>query len=177
MHVSLLAAISIDGFIAPADAENQRSFNWTSQADKAFYVSHIKSADVIVMGAKTFMTFSRYPKHSRWMIYTSRPTEFINPKPDVIRAEGTGKDPQELLAQLQQQGVEKVAICGGASVYQQFIESNLVDTLYITVEPIVFGSGVKLFGDRTSIQSKWSLVKVEKLGEEGTVLLEYSRQL
>ncbi|MDQ5951643.1 MAG: RibD C-terminal domain protein, partial [Patescibacteria group bacterium] len=58
-------------------------------------------------------------------------------------------------------------------VYKQFMEIGLINTLYITIEPIIFGKGVPLFSDALS-QQKLTLQNLEKIGEN-TVLLEYSQ--
>lgn len=168
MHVSLIAATSIDGFIAPVGVE--RSFEWTSAEDKQFYVSMLKKSDAIVMGSKTFKTFSRYPKGSRWIIYTSSPESFENRKTSVMQSEGTNESPKELIERLEKEGCREVAICGGASIYSMFMNAGVVDTLYLTIEPVVFGRGVKLFSEE--VRASLQLVKVEQLGES-TVLLEY----
>lgn len=169
MHVFLLAATSTDGFIGKDSTE--RSFEWTSPEDKQFYVSMLKKADVIVMGNRTFQTFSRYPKNSRWIIYTSRPEKFENPKPQVIKAEATSENPKALIERLEKEGCKEVAICGGASIYSLFMDAGLIDTLYLTVEPVTFGSGVKLFQNEHNF--KLDLIKSEKLNDQGTMLMEY----
>ena len=168
MHVFLIAAISLDGFIAPKGVE--RSFDWTSAEDKQFYVSMLKKSDAIVIGSRTFGTFSRYPKDSRWIIYTSKPESFNNPKPSVIRAEATKESPEDLLKRLENEGCKEVMINGGASIYSMFMKAGLVDTLYLTIEPEIFGDGIKLFSPE--IQATLQLVKVEKMGENA-MLLEY----
>lgn len=168
MHVYLLAAVTADGFIGRNATD--RSFDWTSPEDKQFYVEMIKKADVIVMGSQTFHTFTRYPKGSRWVLYSRTPEKFINPKPEVITAEATSEEPTALLGRLRNEGVKSVAICGGASIYTMFMQAGLVDTLYLSVEPVVFGEGVKLFSGELNAQLE--LLAVKKLSE-ATILLEY----
>lgn len=168
MHCYLLAATSVDGFIARS--ENDRSFDWTSPEDKQFYIEKIKEAEVIVMGMKTFQTFARYPKGSRWVLYTRTPGTFTNPKPEVMQAEATDEDPHALFARLEKEGVKSIAICGGASVYSMFVKAGLVDTLYLTIEPVLFGKGVPLFSGE--FESNLQLKESKKLSEQ-TILLEY----
>jgi dihydrofolate reductase len=168
MHVFLLAAMTIDGFIG-GDATH-RSFEWTSEEDKQFYIQSIKRARAVIMGDRTFKTFTKYPKGLKFVIYTQHPEDFQNPKPEVIETLATKDDPATVLAQLEKEGYEEVAICGGASIYSLFLKSGLVDTLYLTVEPVVFGQGVKLISE--NIDLKLSLQKVEHLSSQ-TILLEY----
>jgi len=169
MQVFLIAAQTIDGFIGRA--KNDRSFDWTSPEDKQFYVSKIKEADVIVMGRRTFESVQKFPRDSRWLIYTSNPSEFKNPKPEVIKAEGTNEDPNKLIDRLKKEGCQKIAICGGSSIYTIFIKAGLIDRLYLTIEPVVFGQGVSLFNDQLA-DNKLKLVEVERLSDQ-TVMMEY----
>lgn len=168
MTVFLIAALTLDGYIG--GNATHRSFEWTSEEDKRFYVDSIKRAKHVVMGATTFKTFTKFPRGLTYYIYTSKPEEFVNPKPDVITTVPTNKDPRELVRELAAQGVEELAVCGGASVYTQFMSAGVVDKLYLTREPVIFGQGVSMFNQPLNTQLK--LVSTQKLGEE-TVLLEY----
>jgi dihydrofolate reductase len=169
MHVFLLAAISADGFIG--GGPEHRSFEWTSEEDKKFYVDSIKRARVVVMGMRTFKTFSRYPRGLKYVLYTNSPEEFVNPKPEVIQTLATKDDPKKILAQLESEGYDEVAICGGATIYTMFLKAGVVDTLYLSVEPVLFGSGVKLLSEEFS--AKLQLKDTKKIGDQ-TVLLEYA---
>ncbi len=169
MKVTLLAAMTVDGYIGRSASD--RSFDWTSLEDKQFYVKTIKEIKTVVMGSTSFKTFTKYPRGLRFIIYTSNPDEFVNPKPEVIAAEGTNEDPVTLIQRLEKEGVEEVAIAGGASIYAQFMAAGVVDRLLLTVEPIIFGEGVKLFN--TTIEKKLSLEKIHDISEQ-TKVFEYS---
>ncbi len=171
MQVFLIAAMTADGFIARG--KNDRSFDWTSLEDKKFYVSKIKQADAIVMGRNSFETFTRYPKNSRWVIYSSNPEKFSNPKPQVIEAEATSEDPANLVKRLESEGVKTLAICGGASIYSMFVRAGLIDRLYLTVEPILFGEGITLFSESFGQGKNLNLQEIHRLSEQ-TFVLEYS---
>ena len=168
MNCFLIAALTADGFIGRNTGD--RSFNWTSEEDKASYVDLIKSADVIVMGSKTFQTFRKHPKGSRWEVYTRSPQKFVNEKPEIIQASGTNEKPKELIDRLEKEGVNTVVIAGGSSIYTMFMRAGVVDKLYLTVEPVLFGDGVKLFNESLDINLK--LKSVKQLSSQ-TLLLEY----
>src|SRR3989344_5586514 len=51
---------------------------------------------------------------------------------------------------------------------------NLLDELYLTIEPIVFGHGVSLFDHSQHVPACFSLLSMQKLNANGTVLLHYS---
>lgn len=168
MEVFLIAATTADGYIGRYS--NDKSTNWTSKEDKQFYISKIKEADVIVMGSTSFDTFDRYPKDSNWVIYDFDPTSRINPAPDRIKFKATKAGPQELLEEFKQLGYQQVAICGGKSIYTLFMTAGLVDRLYLTVEPVIFGSGIPLFDK--SAESQLELEKIHQLSKQ-TIVLQY----
>jgi len=63
-------------------------------------------------------------------------------------------------------------LVGGGSLASSFIESNLLTNIYLSLMPIVLGSGIKLFGD---LSSSIKINKVtEKTNESGIIQLEYS---
>jgi len=169
MNVFLITAITADGFIARH--KNDRSFDWTSKEDKDFYVQKIKKAKFIVIGSKTFSTFTRYPKGTTYAIYTRKPEKFVNPKPDIIKTIPTKQPPKTLVKELKKQGAKQVAICGGASIYTMFLKSGIVNKLYLTIEPIIFGKGITLFNQ--SIEEKLKLIKIHRLSKK-TIVLEYN---
>ena len=66
----------------------------------------------------------------------------------------------------------KVLLAGGARVYSSFIKEGLVDEIYLTVEPVIFGQGKPLLADGDS-DVNLKLVSSKKLNKNGTLLLKY----
>jgi dihydrofolate reductase len=175
MNVFIIVSTTLDGFISKQI--NQNSFAWTSKADKKFFRDRSKQAGVVVMGKISFDTID--PKYRPLVdrlnvIYTRQnEAEFLSERQiavDRSKIRITQQSPTELIEGLAAEGYKEVAICGGSSIYTHFLKSALVDKIYVTVEPVIFGDGVKLFNEELDIRLK--LVKTEDIGE-GTVLLEY----
>ena len=166
MHIFLIAAVTKDGFIARS--QNDRSFDWTSTEDKAFYISKIKEADAVVMGSTTFRTFTKYPKGKTYVILTHHPEAFVNPKPDVITTIPTNASALEILKDLESRGMNTIAIAGGSSVYNQFMDTGLINTLYLTQEDVEFGSGIPLFAKPFDLKPTSTTELAPK-----TILFEY----
>lgn len=166
MNVYIIAALSADGFIARS--LNQTSLSWTSREDKRYFSKRTKKSGVVIMGRKTYETIGR-PLPGRLNIVYTQSSDFsdISNKPNL---RFTKLSPNFLIKQLQQEGFKEIAICGGAGIYTLFIRSGLVNNIYLTVEPILFGSGVKLFTESVDVRTK--LMKTRKLSNQ-TVLLEY----
>ncbi len=158
----IIAAQSLDGFIGPLEHVN--SMSWTSGADKAFFKKRTKEAGVIVIGRTTFETIGIALPGRRTIVYSSRPL-------NIEGVETTDLLPSDLLQKLESEGCKEVAVCGGSSIYSLFLRSNCISKLYITIEPILFGNGIKLFNDIP--QKNISLISSKALGSNA-LLLEYN---
>lgn len=161
MKTFIIAAITADGYIAKD--EHHPAF-WTSKADKSRFIRLTKEAGVVVMGSTTYSTLPR-PLKERVNIVYSRTKKFEG-------AETTQKSPQDLIKELENRGFKSVAICGGSYIYNMFMKAGVVDTLYLTVEPIIFGEGIRLFNDEMLYHLK--LKSVQESTESGSLLLQYS---
>ena len=165
MKVFLVAAITADGFIG---RDSGHLADWTSPEDKKLFVRLTKQAGTMVMGSKTFATIGRALPGRKTIVYTGKPDEF-----NVEGVEATNESPIELVARLENEGIEALAVCGGASIYALFMNAGVVDELYLTIEPLLFGTGVPLFSDQ--LDCKLSLLELDKLNEH-SVLLHYAVQ-
>jgi dihydrofolate reductase len=76
-----------------------------------------------------------------------------------------------LLEDLKQRGYKELAICGGAQIYTMFMEAGVVDKVYFTIAPVVFGSGMSIF--TKDIDVRFQLRSVSRLGKY-TILVEHS---
>lgn len=133
MKVFIVAALSADGFISH---DTDEMADWTSKEDKKLFVELTKRAGVLVMGGATYRTIGRPLPGRKNIVYTRRPIDG-----DV---EVTQEAPQALVRRLAQEGYDELAVCGGRSIYEMFLAAGVVDELYLTIEPVLFGSGIKL---------------------------------
>jgi len=166
MKVTLLASLSADGFIAPQS--NGSSLLWTSAEDTRFFIQQSKEIGTLIMGSATFDTIQKkhLPFKGRTIIVLSNSRQITEYQPTQVRVESG--EPKEVLKKLAQEGVTQVAITGGASIYTQFMKAGVVDELYLTIESVVFGSGIKLFNQK--IDTQLSLLEVIDLSDQTKVL-------
>jgi dihydrofolate reductase len=158
IKVFLIAAVSADGFIARAHNELA---DWTSKEDKKVFVELTKRAGVIVMGSTTFRTIGRALPGRRNIVYTRGTI-------DVEGIETTQETPQELIKRLESEGHTEVAVCGGSAIYDMFLQAGVVDELYLTVEPFLFGEGITLA--RSSLRAPLKLVERKPLSDDVTLV-------
>lgn len=167
MKIWLIAAMSADGKIA--ERADQSSLDWTSAEDTQFFVEKTKEAGVVVMGRTTFATIGKGLKDRRVIVMTKSP-EAATP---IEGVEFTNESPVDLAKRLVSEGVETLALGGGASVYGQFLDAGLVDEIFLTLEPFLFGNGVPL-GEKFA-RVNLELVDTRKLNAR-SILLHYRVQ-
>lgn len=162
MKVLLLVSLTVDGLIGRS---NLHLANWSSREDKQFFVSMTKRAGTIVMGSNTFDTIGKPLPGRHTILYAKNPDKY---KYDDV--ETTKEDPKDLVKRLNTQGLKTLIVCGGASIYNLFMSSGVIDELYLTIEPIIFGNGLRLFASDLDISL--SLKSVKKLNSN-TLLVHY----
>ncbi|MEK9177876.1 MAG: dihydrofolate reductase family protein [Patescibacteria group bacterium] len=161
MKCFIIAALTADGYIG---RNAKHAAMWTGKEDKKRFIEITKRAGVMVMGQNTWHTLGKPLKDRLNIVYS--PTLL----PLVAGMETTAKSPADLLQELESRGFKEVAICGGSQIYTMFMKSGLVDTLYLTIEPILFGDGIKLF--KEELDYRLRLVSCVQT-EGGALLLEY----
>lgn len=165
MNCFIIVAMSTDGYIAK-DPKSPSTV-WTSKEDKKRFIDITRKAGTIVVGLNTWNTFGgRALKDRLNIIYSPEP---IADLPE--NTETTMKSPVELLKSLEERGKKDVAICGGSQIYTMFMKAGVVNKLYITIEPVIFGSGIRLFAQEID-NCHLTLKSLEKT-DTGTILLEY----
>lgn len=172
MEVFAIAALTLDGFIGRFAAE--RSFDWTTPEDKAAYIAKIKESKHLVMGSTTLQNVRRFPVGTTVYVYTRNPASFNTTElSQAATYQPTNESPQQLVQRLQTAGVEQLAICGGASIYQQFMAAGVITKLYLTIEPTLFGKGIRFFGEFDQ-EYDLQLIEQKQLNQHGSIWLEYN---
>ena len=164
--------MSLDG--KTTNGNNPRVHEWTSKEDQEYFSQTMDNAQAILMGSKTYDAAKGIMKHKAGRmryVFTRRPEDYKN---DIIPGQllFTSDSPEKIIKELEQQGKTNVCLVGGASLNTAFLEKGLIDELWLTIEPIVLGSGNPLFAENT-VQKQLELLTIEKLNEKGTILFKY----
>jgi dihydrofolate reductase len=166
MKVIMVAVVTIDGKLA----RNSAHFSdWSSREDKKLFVSLTKRAGVIIMGNNTYKTLPG-PLPGRLHVVMSRDAAVMEDLPGVV--EFTDAPPERVLADLEARGYMEVVLGGGSQVNALFLQHGLVDEISLTVEPVLFGTGIDLL-EGVELDLRARLLEVERLNEGGTVRLLY----
>ncbi|MCA9372507.1 dihydrofolate reductase [Candidatus Woesebacteria bacterium] len=160
MEVFIIAAVTLDGFVGRNKTHS--SIDWRSKEDGQFFIEKTKEAGALVMGSTTFATMRRPMPGRQHYVLTSDPSQYAEYDPKAVL--GLTASPEEVVAQAQSDGYTQLAVCGGSSVNTQFMQAGVVTTLYLSIEPVLFGQGIALFND--PIQPKLRLLETRHLSEQ-----------
>jgi dihydrofolate reductase len=147
MKASVFIATSLDGYIARPDG----TFDWLPDDPEPHgYTEFMSTIDAIVIGRKTFDTVLSF---GGWA-YGKTPVVVLSSRAAELKApEGAKCDfmsgtPHEIVARLEQRGLEHLYVDGGVTV-TGFLEAGLIQRLIITRIPVLLGAGIPLFGNLT----------------------------
>ena len=157
MKVAVLMTITIDGRIGK-DVDHLA--DWSEKADKELFKKLTQDAGVIIMGSRTFDTIGKTLPERKTIVMT-RKSDRIS---DNLNLEFTGEPPQKILEKLESEGYEQVVVTGGSQINTLFAREGLIDEVWITLSPLIFGHGISIFTEE--IEMKLHLLDFEKIGED-----------
>lgn len=157
MKVILYMAISLNGMIAKSDDNT----SWISKEEWDSYSLAVRTAGNLIVGHRTYSILTKQPEFS----------EFKDVKLIVVTQEDfqtlaqnhlVAHSPKEALKLLS--GFEKVVVAGGGTLNASFVEENLVDEIFIDIEPIILGQGIPLFKNK-DFERNLKLVGQKKISD------------
>lgn len=172
MKVIMVAVASLNGKITKGEDPN--IYSWTSKEDTKFYFSLIEKNNLIVMGSKTYEVARKFIKHkkNRLRIVLTRNLKKYLTETKKGMLEFTNESPLKLVKKLENRGYKKMLLVGGATINSLFLKHNLVNELYLTLEPKFFGAGKSLLSEE-SLDISLKLISDKRLNRQGTMFLKY----
>jgi dihydrofolate reductase len=167
-NIIAIAAVTIDGKIARHPGQFT---DWTSPEDKTFLRSMLDQSDAVVVGNNTYKTAEGPLSKRNCIVFTRSVQDTERRGSNLLYYNGDGKSSIEAILEPHR----LVSVLGGMQIYSYFLERDLIDEVYLTIEPIVFGQGLDLFHCKDQATRKFRLVAVRELNRQGSVLLHYRR--
>jgi dihydrofolate reductase len=181
-------AVSMDGFIAGPSGEFDRFLFegdhaagiWqkyrgtapTALADAAGLPLEDGPFDTVLMGWNTYAVgLPALPnpyRHLRQIVFTRG-----HEAPDgAAEVEFTDRDPVEVVRELKAADGAGIWLCGGGALAA--VLADEIDRLALKLNPVLFGAGIRLFGDRPYSPAALHPLAITPY-ESGVVLAEYTR--
>ncbi len=145
---------------------------WSSHQDQDYYKNVLDESRLIVMGSNTFNAETFTPKENhRLIIMTRNPGNYKN-REVPGQLEFTNEPPVELADRLRREGYKQMMVIGGPHVATSFLKEQLIDELWLTIEPKIFGTGGN-FATDVNLDISLRLIHFDKVNEQGTLITKY----
>ena len=161
-YIAFVAA-SVDGRIS---LSSKHPPHWTSKEDWDFFQKSLARIDVVVVGRNTYQSVAELLRKRNTFVLSSRPKTLTR------RGTVTFVNPARVNLPNLLERYKSVAVLGGGTVYRFMLEKELLDEIFVTVEPLIFGRGKEMFVGGTRME-RVELLSVKRLNRTGTLLLHY----
>lgn len=165
MKLIICMANTADGKIAKS---KDHLANWTSAEDKKHFIDLTKKHKAIIMGENTYKTIGKALPGRLNLILTKNPEKYKS-KVKKGSLEFFSGSPKEVVLYLKKQGLKSSVIGGGAFVNASFLNTGLIDEMFLTYEGILFGSGLGCC-DGLKKDVKLEIIKIKKLSKTTHVI-------
>jgi dihydrofolate reductase len=164
MKKILYMATSLDGYIATLNNKTP----W-SKAEWKSYAQKVKEIGNIIIGWNTYQIMKKFNEFKN----INYPTTIILTH-QKIKSQNKFyfvNSPHQALQLLEKLNFKKTLIAGGGQLNTSFLKLNLIDEIFIDLEPFIFGDGLKLFSTIT-IDKKLKLISANHINRD-TLQLHY----
>lgn len=161
-------SVSVDGFVATADGNNDWIFKSSVPESRAWAVEQSRDAGLIIMGRKSFEAMAPY-----WPTATGPFAAPMNEIPKAVFTQQKGfkvppstssspaavswagaqvfdGDLAEEIRRLKQEPGKPISAIGGAGFMRSLISTGLIDEYLLAIHPVVLGAGLQIFTDLTN---------------------------
>ena len=169
-------AMTLDNYIAHEDGSIAGFAKFAEGEHVTEYLDSLKGYDTVVMGRATYEFGYQYglkpgqPAYAHMKHYIFSKTLKFEAPPDA-RVEVIAKHELEFIKQLKAGEGTDIYLCGGGVFAGFLLEQELVDELRIKFYPVIFGKGIRLFGNCAKAAGL-SLIH-SKTYRNGAMLLTY----
>ena len=158
MKVILYMAMSADGYIAKPDDDTP----WSDDEWESFS-SKVKNAGNIIIGRRTYEIMNDKDEFEKigdpYVIVISNSL-------DVSKCV---RSPEDAIRILREKGYDKALVAGGSRLNASFLKQGLIDEIYLDIEPIILGKGIRMF-DGEMQESKMQLLETKRLSQDSIQL-------
>ena len=170
MKTILIFVTTLDGKITKWGNPDIRT--WSSGDDQDYFDTIWNDTKIIIMGAGTYDSDPLLPVQKHLYLVMTRHPEKYKSKEVRGQLEFTNENPKELIARLEKESQGKILVVGGPHIATLFLREQLIDELWLTFEPKIFGIGGN-FVIEEKIDINLILLNSEKINDQGTLINKY----
>ncbi len=162
-------AVSLDGFIAGPNGE----IDWILMDPDIDFAGLFSQFDTMLIGRRTFAAMAAAGQAGespgvRNVVFSTTLRQEDHPGVTIVSSDAAG-----FVGRLKQEAGKNIAIFGGGSLFRSLVEANVVDSVEVSMIPVLLGAGVPLMpGPYHPVPL--TLTAHRALPTTGTLMLEYS---
>jgi dihydrofolate reductase len=153
--VRLAMNISLDGYVARPDGTLDWFFRTITPAGQEWTTAFLRETDTILIGHTTYLEQAAY-----WPTQTGEMADLMNSQTKLVfssqlptvewsHSRLATSDLAEEIAHLKREPGRDIYVTGGAALARSLAQGGLIDEYNLTIHPILLGSGMALFPERS----------------------------
>ena len=171
MKTVLIFVSTLDGKVTKWGESNVRL--WSSQEDQKYFKKIWDDSSLLIMGSNTFNADPFKPSSNHLVvIMTGDPSKYKKYKVSG-KLEFSDESPAQLALRFEKEGYEQMLVVGGAHIGTSFLKEQLIDELWLTIEPRIFGAGSN-FAIEEKLDINLHLLSCDRVNEQGTLITKYA---
>jgi dihydrofolate reductase len=170
MRIILVFVSTLDGKITKWG--DPKVSSWTSQEDRNYFRRTWNEAPLIVMGSNTFMAEKLGSEKDHLIVVMTRHASSYKSKEVTGRLEFSDESPRQLAARFEKEKFGTMLVVGGAHIATSFLKEGLIDEIWLTIEPKIFGKGGN-FVIEQELDLGLQLISCEQVNLNGTLITKY----
>jgi dihydrofolate reductase len=136
---------TVNGIIAKYDD----SADFITPAESTNYVVAVKAAGAVIVGRRTYEILSTQPEFQEFLKAGVKMVAVSQGDFKVQDANhSVARSPQEALEIVKD--FDEVIVAGGGKIDAAFLDANLIDEIYLDIEPNIVSEGIALFSEGKS---------------------------
>jgi dihydrofolate reductase len=170
MRIILVFVSTLDGKITRWG--DPKVSSWTSREDRNYFRKTWNEAPLIVMGSNTFLAEKLGSVRDHLIVVMTRHASSYKDKEVSGRLEFSDETPQQLAARFEKEHYGTMLVVGGAKIATSFLKEGLIDEIWLTIEPRIFGKGGN-FVTEQELDLRLRLISCEQVNPSGTLITKY----